>query len=97
MITRFFGFAHMPRGWISRLKKIPRLSSLRMTYSSRHSRRWYSQKKKIPTKSIFSRIYKVHFNIFIKKKMLKFVNSKKNTSGWIFFFFEYHRLECRDK
>ena len=28
---------------------------------------------------------------------LEDVNSKKNTSGWIFFFSEYHRLEYRDR
>ena len=37
-------FALMPRGWISRLIKIPQPSKLHTTYLFRYSRRWYAQK-----------------------------------------------------
>ena len=47
-------FAHMPHGWISHFKKIPRPSIFHMTYLPRYSRRWYSQKKYFPTGSFFS-------------------------------------------
>ena len=35
-------FALMPRGWISRLIKIPQPSNLHTTYLFRYSRRWYA-------------------------------------------------------
>ena len=36
-------FALMPRGWISRLIKIPQPFNLHNTYLFRYSRRWYAQ------------------------------------------------------
>ena len=50
------------------------------------------RKQKFPDGSIFFLIYKL-----LKKKCIyKFVNSKKNISGWKTFFCEYHRLEYRN-
>ena len=60
----------MPRGWISRLKKINRPWNLHTTYLSRYSRRWYSPKKNSPTGSIFFsnlQTWKYRFFVFGKK------------------------------
>ena len=70
------------RGWISRLKKIPRPWNLTMTYLSQYSRRRDSQKKYFPTESIFFRIYKLFFWKKIKMSRGWISRLKKITRPW---------------
>ena len=85
--NRLGTFALMPRGWISRLKQIPRPCHLNMTYL--YSRRWYSQKKYFPNGSIFFRIYKLVNTGFFGKKY----KGIKMPRGWISRFKKAHNLE----
>ena len=62
-------FALLPRGWISRFKKIPGPSHLHTTYLSQYSRRCYSKKYIFPNwKSFFSNL-QTAFIFFSQKKL----------------------------
>ena len=70
-------FARSPRGWISRLKQIPRPCNLNMTYLSQNSRRWYSKKKYFPEVFFFD-LQTCKYSFFEKK-----YKGIKMPRGWI--------------
>ena len=75
-----------PRGWISRLKKIPRPWHLTLTYLSQYSRRWYSEKNIFQTQVFFLQTCKYRF--FGKK-----YKGIKMPRGWISRLKKSHDLE----
>ena len=77
----------MPRGWISRLKKIPRPWNLTLTYLLRYSRRWYSQKIFSNRKYFFSNLQTCKYRVFWKNIVIKMPH------GWISRFKKSHDLE----
>ena len=71
----------MPRGWISRLKKIPRLWNLTLTYLSQYSTRWHSPTNIFQPEVFFSNLQTAVI-FFQKKTYMKLVTSGRKIFFW---------------